>query len=193
MLLHEGEVESHDEEATDSEDYLPNDENLPSEKDSSAAKSMEEETVHVNTKAFDTEMATLGYHNLLALLPQLPVHEVPKVQESTPLIYTGPMPNAQINILKDIIPKKVLDHVIAREAKTTRSHQLRMKYGLQRAWTEKVLHSMAIKGGSFYSKLKKGGQDKKDIKAESRTKAKVKTEVKKEQDKESCIELGSSS
>ena len=110
-LLCEGEVESYDKEATDSEDYLPDDENLPSEGDSSAAKSMEEEMVHVDVEAFDTalyevatglEMAALGYHNLCALLPQLPVHEVPKVLESMPLIYTEPMPNALINILKDI-------------------------------------------------------------------------------------------
>ena len=166
-LLHEGDVKSYDEEATDSEDYLPDGENLPSKEDSSTAESMKEETVHVNTKVFDTalnevatglEMAALGYHNLHALLPQLPIHEVPKVLESTPLIYTEPMPNALINILKDISPEKVLYHAIAREAKTTSSHQLRMTYGLQRVQTEKVLCGMASKGGSFYSKLKKEGQ-----------------------------------
>ena len=161
-LLHERDVKSYDEEATDSEDYLPNDENLPSEEDNSATESMEEEMVHVDIKAFDTalnevttglEMAALGYHNLHALLPQLPIHEVPKVLESMPLIYTEPMPNVLINILKDISPEKVLDHAIAGEVKTKSSHHLRMKYSLQRAQTEKVLHGMASKGGSFYSKL----------------------------------------
>ena len=66
-------------------------------------------------------MAALGYINLRALLPQLPVHEVPKVLESTPLVYTDSMLHTLIKALKDIGPKKVFDHIIAGESKTTSS------------------------------------------------------------------------
>ena len=132
-------------------------------------------------------MVALGYTNLQALLPQLPVHEVPKVLESMPLVYTDPMPYTLIKALEDIGPEKVLDHIIAGELKTTSSQQIQSKYGLTRARTERVLLGTTSKGGSFYSKLKKEGGK---MTTSSKT-SKVKKEVKAEPS-DRCIEVSSS-
>ena len=130
------------------------------------------------------EMAALGYTNLWALLPHLHVHEVQKVLESTPQENMDPMPHPLIKALRDIGPEKVLDHIIAGESKYTSSHQIRLKYGLTRARTERVLMGTMGKGGSFYSKLKKeGGKTTISSKA-----SKVKKEVKMEPS-DSCIEV----
>ena len=86
-LLRTKDLKSYDEEATDSEGYLPDDLATPKGEDSSAAESMEEEILPIDIEAFDAtlkeivtglEMAAIGYHHLRALLPQLPVHEIPK-------------------------------------------------------------------------------------------------------------------
>ena len=194
-LLNDEEPQSCDEEATDSKEYLPDDAALPEEADSSAAESMEDNIMEVDVGAFDAalneistglEMAALGYTNLWALLPQLPVHEVLKVLESTSLVYTDPMPHPLIKVLRDMGPEKVLDHIITGESKTTSSHQIRLKYGLTRAMTERVLMGTTSKSGSFYSKLKKeGGKTTANSKA-----SKVKKEVKMEPS-DSCIEVSS--
>ena len=72
---------------------------------------MEEEILPIDVEAFDAtlreiatglEMAAIGYHHLRALLPQLPVHEIPQVVEATPLVCTEPMPPALISILKEV-------------------------------------------------------------------------------------------
>ena len=114
----------------DSEGYLPDDLATPKEEDSSTAESMEEEILPIDVKAFDAalkeiamslEMVTIGYHHLRALLPQLPVHEIPQIVEAMPLVYTEPMPPALISILKEVGLERVLDYAIEGEAKITSS------------------------------------------------------------------------
>ena len=199
-LLRTEDLKSYDEEATDSEGYLPDNLAAP-EEDTSAAESMEEEILPIDVEAFDAalkeiatglEMAAIRYHHLRALLPQLLVHEVPQMVKATPLVYTKPMPPALISILKEVGLERVLDYNIEGEAKTTSSQQLRHKHGLQRACTEKVLQGSTSKGGSFYSKMKKEATVKPKQEVAPRTKTKAKVEVK-ENPKESCIEVGSSS
>ena len=149
--------ESYDKELTDSKEYLPDDAAFPEKADSSAVESMEDDIMQVDVGAALNEISTgleiaaLGYTNLWALLPQLPVHEVPKVLESTPLVYMDPMPHPLIKALRDIGPEKVLDHIIIGESKSTSSHQICLKYRLTRARTERVLRWTMSKGGSFYS------------------------------------------
>ena len=194
-LLNDEELQFYNKEATDSEECLPDDAVLPEEAESSAAESMEDDIMQVDAGAFDAalneiftglEMAALGYTNLWALLPQLPVHEVPKVLESTPPVYTDPMPHPLIEALRDIGPEKVLDHIIAGESKTTSSHQICLKYRLTRARTGRVLMGTMSKGSNFYSKLKKeGGKTTASSKA-----PKVKKEVKMEHS-DNCIEVSS--
>ena len=110
-LLRTEDLESYDEEATDSDGYLPDDLATPEEKDSSAAESMEEKILPIDVEAFDAvlkeistglEMAAIGYHHLRAL-------------------YTEPMPPTLISILKEVGLEQVLDYAIEGEAKTTSS------------------------------------------------------------------------
>ena len=162
---------------------------------------MEEEILPIDIEAFDAmlqeiatglEMAAVRYHHLRALLPQLPVHEIPQMVEAMPLVYTKPMPPALISILKEVGPEQVLDYAIEGEAKTTSSQQLHLKYGLQQAHTEKVLRGSASKGGSFYSKATVKPKQEAAPKTAPSTKPKAKVEVK-ENPKDGCIEVGSSS
>ena len=185
-LLNDEEPQSYDEEATDSEEYLPDDAALSEEADSSAVESMEDDIVQVDIEAFDAalneistglEMAALGYTNLWVLLPQLSIHEVLKVLKSTPLVYTDPMLHTLIKAWKDIGPQKVLDHIITGESKTTSSHQICSKYGLTRARTERVLLGTMSKGGSFCSKLKKKRRKTTASSKVSKVKKEVKVEL----------------
>ena len=89
-LLQTEDLKSYDEEATDSEGYLPDDLATPKEEDSSTAESIEEEILPIDVEAFDAtlkeivmdlEMVAIGYHHLRALLPHLPVHEIPQMVE----------------------------------------------------------------------------------------------------------------
>ena len=75
---------------------------------------MEEEILPIDVEAFDAalkelamglEMVAIRYHHLRALLPQLPVHEIPQIVEATPLVYTEPMSPALISILKEVGPE----------------------------------------------------------------------------------------
>ena len=75
-----------EEEVTENVDYLSNEKTQADETDSSAAESMVEELTKVDIHKFNQvlenissglKQATESYDNLRALLPQLPVHEVP--------------------------------------------------------------------------------------------------------------------
>ena len=110
-LLRTKDLKSYNEEATDSEGYLPDDLATPEEGDSSTTESMEDEVLPIDVEAFDAalkeiamglEMAAVGYHHLRALLLQLLVHEIPQMVEAMPLVYAKPMPPALISILKEV-------------------------------------------------------------------------------------------
>ena len=92
---------------------LSDDKTQADETDSSAAESMVEELTKVVIHKFDPvlenissgfKQATEGYDNLRALLPQLPVHEVPKLAETVPAIYTQPLPAPLISMLMEMGP-----------------------------------------------------------------------------------------
>ena len=97
QLLHEEELQSYSEEATDDAEYLSDDKTQVAETDSSAAELMVEELTKVDVHEFDEvlenisaalKQAAQGYDNLRTLLPQLPVHEVPKLVETSCNIHT---------------------------------------------------------------------------------------------------------
>ena len=77
------------------------------------------------------KQAAEGYDYLQALLPQLPVHEVPKLAETIPAIYTQPMPAPLISMLMEMGPKEVMYSVVRNKvAEGTPVWQLWIAYRL---------------------------------------------------------------
>ena len=86
--------------ATDDTEYLSDDKAQVEETDSSAPELMVEESTKVDVHEFNEvlenilvslKQAAQGYDNLRTLLPQLPVHEVPKLAETIPVTKTQPL------------------------------------------------------------------------------------------------------
>ena len=112
---------SYSKEATDDTDYISDDKAAGEETDSSVAESMVEELTKVDVQKFDQvleniftslKQAAEGYDNLMTLLPQLPVHEVPELIETIPAVYTQPMPASLISMLTEMGPKEAMYSII---------------------------------------------------------------------------------
>ena len=147
-------------EATDDTDYLSDDKAVGEETDSSAAESMVEELTKVDVQDFDQvlenispglKQAAEGYDNLRTLLPQLPVHEVPKLIETIPAVYTQPMLAPLISMLTEMGPKEAMYSIIRNKVvEGIPIHQLWTAYGLTRSMTSRALTGEGYKGGTWY-------------------------------------------
>ena len=131
QLLREEELHSYSEEATDDTEYLSDNKAQADETDSSAVESMVEELTKVDVHEFDEvdeaslKQAMQGYDNLRTLLPQLPVHEVPKLAETVLAIYTQLLPVPLTSMLTEMGPKEAIYSIIRNNvAEGTPVHQL---------------------------------------------------------------------
>ena len=97
------------------------------------------------------KQAAQGYDNLRTLLPQLPVHAVPKLVETVPAIYTQPLPAPLISMLTEMGPKEAMYSIIRNKvAEGTAAHQLWTAYGLTCSMTMRALKGEGYKGSTWY-------------------------------------------
>ena len=98
------------EEATDDKDYKEDDEVTSIETDSSAAESMLDEDFETTDPVmFDTllvkittglKQATEGFEELRNMIPTIPVTDIPKLIEQTPLPYLSPLSKEMVRALQ---------------------------------------------------------------------------------------------
>ena len=144
----------------DDTDYISDDKAVGEETDSSVAESMVEELTKVDVQEFDQvldnisaslKQAVEGYDNLRTLLPKLPVHEVPKLRETIPAIYTQPMLVPLISMLTEMGPKEAMYSIIRNKVvEGIPVCQLWSAYGLTRSMTSRALTGEGYRGGTWY-------------------------------------------
>ena len=96
------------------------------------------------------KQAAEGYDKLRTLLPQLPVHEVPKFVETIPTVYTQPMPVPLISMLTEMGPKEAMYSIRNKVAERIPIRQLWTAYGLTRSMMSRALTGEGYKGGTWY-------------------------------------------
>ena len=109
------------EEATDDEDYKEDDEVISIEMDSTAAESMlDEDFEATDPMMFDASLikitarlkqAAEGFEELQKMLPSVPVTDIPKLIEETPLPYLTPLSKAMVQALQSVGEERLVDLV----------------------------------------------------------------------------------
>ena len=116
------------------------------------------------------------------MIPNVPVTDMPKIIEETPLPYLTPLSKEMVRALQSVGEEKLVDLVLYEEQpKGTTQVSLMMKYGITRNRLYKVITGTTRPGGSQYQQgLKREANGKKiGTTAEEDT---MKPKVKLEQD-----------
>ena len=149
------------EEVTDDEDYKEDDEVLSIESDSSAVVSMlDEDFEDINPARFDASLikittglqqAAEGYEELRNMIPTIPVTDIPKLIEETPLPYLTPLSKEMVQALQSVGKESLVDLALHEEHRRGTSQvSLMLKYGVMRNRFHKVITGMSRPGGSQY-------------------------------------------
>ena len=149
------------EEVTDDEDYKENNEVISIESNSSAADSMPDEDFEVaDPLKFDASLmkisnglkhAAEGFEELRQMLPSVPVTELPKLIEETPLPYLTPLSKEMVQALQSVGEVRMVDLALHEEhSKGASQVSLMLKYGVTRNRLHKVLTGISRPGGSQY-------------------------------------------
>ena len=160
------------EEATDDEDYKEDEEVISIESDSSAAKSMlDEDFETTDPMMFDASLmkittglkqAAEGFEELPKILPSVPVTDIPKLIEETPLPYLTPFSKEMVQALQSVGEERLVDLALHEEhSKGASQVSLMLKYGVIRNRLNKVITGKSRPGGSQYQQtVKKEMKDK---------------------------------
>ena len=160
------------EEATDDEDYKEDEEVISIESDSSAAKSMlDEDFGTTDPMMFDASLMKItarlkqaagGFEELCKMLPSVPVTDIPKLIEETPLPYLTPLSKEMVQALQSVGEERLVDLVLCEEhSKGAGQVSLILKYGVTLNRLHKVITGTSRPGGSQYEQtVKKEMKDK---------------------------------
>ena len=117
------------------------------------------------------------------MLPNVPVTDIPKLIEETPLPYLTPLSKAMVQALQSVGEERLVDLALCEEhGKGTSQVSLMLKYGVTRNRLHKIITGTSRPGGSQYQQtVKKEMKDrpatpgKKEIqgKTETSTQAEV--------------------
>ena len=154
------------EEVTDDEDYKKDEEVISIESDSSAAKSMlDEDFETTDPTMFDTSLmkitarlkqATEGFEELHKMLPSVPVTDIPKLTEETPLPYLTSLSKAMVQALQSVGEERLVDLASCEEhSKGANQVSLMLKYGVTRNRLHKIMTGTSRPGGSQYQQTVK--------------------------------------
>ena len=162
------------------------DEVISIESDSSAAESMLDENFKTtNPMMFDASLMKItaglkqtaeGFEELQKMLPSVPVTDIPKLIEETPLPYLTPMSKALVQALQSVGEERLVDLALREEhGKGASQVSLMLKYGVTRNRLHKVITGTSRPGGSQYQQTVK-----KDIKDRPATLRRKEVQVKAE-------------
>ena len=177
------------EEVTDDEDYKDDDEVISIESDSSAAESMLDENFKtINPMMFDASLmkitaglkqAAEGFKELQKMLPSVPVTDIPKLIEETPLPYLTPMSKALVQAHQSVGEERLVDLTLREEhGKGASQVSLMLKYSATRNRLHKVITGTSRPGGSQYQQtVKKDIKDRPAALRKKEIQAKVETSV----------------
>ena len=154
------------EEATDDEDYKEEEEGNSIESNSTAAKSMlDEDFKTTDPMMFDASLvkittrlkqATEGFEELHKMLPSVPVTDIPKLKEETPLPYLTPLSKEMVQALQSVREERLVDLGLCEEySKGASQVSLMLKYGVTRNRLHKVITGTSRPGGSQYQQSRK--------------------------------------
>ena len=111
--------------ATDDKDHKEGEEVISIESDSSAAESMlDEDFETTDPMMFDTSLmkittglkqAAEGFEELRKMLPSVPVTDIPKLIEETPLPYLTPLAKAMVQALQSVGEERLVDLALHEE------------------------------------------------------------------------------
>ena len=149
------------EEATDDEDYKEDEEIISIESDSTAAEGMlDEDFKTTDPMMFDASLmkitaglkqATEGFEELCKMLPSVPVTDIPKLIEETPLPYLTPLSKEMVQALQSVGEERLVDLALSEEhSKGASQVSLMLKYGVTRNRLHKVITGTSRPGGSQY-------------------------------------------
>ena len=179
------------EEATDDKDYKEDDKVISIESDSTAAESMlDEDFETTDPMIFDASLmkittglrqAAEGFEELWKMIPSVPVTDMPKLVEETPLLYLTPLSKEMVRALQSVGEDELVDTALYEEhQKGVSQVSLMMKYGVTRNRLYKVITGTTQPGGSQYQQgLKREAKGKT---VETSKEATPKSEVKLEQE-----------
>ena len=188
------------EEATDDEDYKEDDKVISIETDSSAAESMlDEDFETTDPMMFDASLVKIttglkqaaeGFEELRNMIPTVPVTDIPKLIEQTPLLYLTPLSKEMVRALQSVGEDKLVNMVPYEEFQKGASRvSLMSKYGITRNRLYKVITGTSRPGSSQYQqglkreiKGKRRDTDPKEVT--------IKCEMKEEQETEAASTKG---
>ena len=188
------------EEFTDDEDYKEDDKVISIETDSSTAESMlDEDFETTDPMMFDASLvkfttglkhAAEGFEELRNTIPTIPVTDIPKLIEQTPLPYLTPLSKEMVRALQSVGGDKLIDMALYVEFQKGASQvSLMSKYGVTRNRLYKVITRTTRPGGLQYQQgLKRETKGKrKDTAPKEVT---IKHEMKEEQETEAPAPKG---
>ena len=176
------------EEVTDDKDYKDDDEVISIENNSSAVGSMlDDDFKTVNPLMFNTSLVKIttglkqaaeGFEELWALLPNIPITEIPKLVEEVPLPYLTLMSKVLVQALQSVGEERLIDLALREEYNRGASQvSLMIKYGVTRNRLHKIIMGASRPRGSQYQqtikKKKPATQQKKELQVKAKTSALV--------------------
>ena len=124
--------------------------------------------------------AAEGFEELHKLLPSVPVTDIPKLTEETPLPYLTPQSKEMVQVLQSV-EEKLVDLALQEEHnKGASTVSLMLKYSITRNRLHKVITGTSRPGGSQYQQMvKKEMKDKPTtpLKKEVQVKTETSTEA----------------
>ena len=176
----------------DEEDNKEDDEVISIGTDSSAAEGvLDEDFETTDPMKFDASLmkitaglkqAAEGFKELRNMIPIVPVTDIPKLIEQTPLPYLTPLSKEMVRALQSVGEDKLVDMALYEEYQKGASQvSLMSKYGVTRNRLYKVITRTTRPGGSQYQQgLKRETKGKKkDTTCKEDT---IKSEIKEEQE-----------
>ena len=188
------------EEVTDDEDYKEDDKVISIETDSSAAESMRDEDFETTDPLmFDTSLVKIttelkqaaeGFEELRNMIPTIPVTDIPKLIEQTPLLYLTPLSKEMVRALQSMGEDRLVDMALYEEFQKGASQvSLMSKYGITRNRLYKVITGTSRPGDSQYQQgLKRETKGKRRDTAPKEVT--IKYETKEEQETEATSAKG---
>ena len=90
------------------------------------------------------------------MLPSVPVNDIPKLIEETPLPYSTPLSKAMVQALQSVGEERLVDLVLHEEhGKGDSQVSLMLKYGVTRNRLHKIITGTSRPGGSQYQQTVK--------------------------------------
>ena len=123
------------------------------------------------------KQAAEGFEELRKMLPSVPVADIPKLIEETPLLYLTPLSKAMVQALQSVEEERLVDLALCEEhGKGASQVSLMLKYGVTRNKLHKIITGTSRPGRSQYQQtVKKEMKDgpatpgKKEIQIKTKT------------------------